>query len=127
QSGVRRHDALVKSVPRWATLNCYGALVDWNRGHGDELARLLGESRRDELLAMYHELEPRVEAAKPGAPYREVLSEVLAGCAEAAGVELPEGERDALGRSLPEWPVFDEVPAELAELRRRGWRLVILS
>jgi 2-haloacid dehalogenase len=32
-----------------------------------------------------------------------------------------------LGSSLAEWPVFAEVPASLAELRRRGWRLAILS
>jgi 2-haloacid dehalogenase len=34
---------------------------------------------------------------------------------------------DALGRSLPDWPVFPEVRAVLAELRARGWRLAILS
>jgi 2-haloacid dehalogenase len=36
-------------------------------------------------------------------------------------------ERDALARSLPEWPVFDEVPAALGQARQRGWRLAILS
>ena len=41
--------------------------------------------------------------------------------------ELPEGELGALARSLPEWPPFPEVPAALAELRDRGWKLAILS
>ena len=112
---------------RWATFDCYGTLVDWNAGISAELARLFGAERREELLARYHEVEPQVEAAKPGAPYREVLAECLAACAGAAGVELPEDERDALGRSLPGWPVFPEVPAALGELRERGWSLVILS
>jgi 2-haloalkanoic acid dehalogenase type II len=56
-----------------------------------------------------------------------VLAEALGGVAGSLGRELPADERDALGRSLPRWPVFDEVPASLTELRRRGWRLVILS
>ena len=32
-----------------------------------------------------------------------------------------------LATSLPSWPVFAEVPAELGELRERGWKLAILS
>jgi 2-haloacid dehalogenase len=41
--------------------------------------------------------------------------------------EVPAGEEDALARSLPTWQPFPEVPAALAEARRRGWRLGILS
>jgi 2-haloacid dehalogenase len=116
-----------ENASRWATFDCYGTLVDWNGGIRDQLARLFGTERSGALLERYHEVEPRVEEAKPGAPYREVMAECLAACAEAAGAELPEGERDALGRSLPSWPVFSEVPDALAELRRCGFRLVILS
>jgi 2-haloacid dehalogenase len=108
---------------RWATFDCYGTLVDWNAGIGRELERLVGPS----LLARYHELEPRIQAEQPTASYRDVLATTLARIAEEAGRELPEGERDALARSLPGWPVFAEVPPALAELRRRGWRLAILS
>ena len=112
---------------RWATFDCYGTLVDWNRGIGDQLERLLGADMREGALARYHELEPEIEAREPGAPYRQVLSEALAGVAESLGRDLPAEEHDALGRSLPDWPVFGEVPAALRELRAQGWRLVILS
>ena len=112
---------------RWATFDCYGTLVDWNGGIGDELERLFGADARERALARYHELEPEIEARKPGAPYRQVLAETLERVARSLGRELPEGERDALGASLPDWPVFGEVPAALAGLRDRGWRLVILS
>jgi 2-haloacid dehalogenase len=108
---------------RWATFDCYGTLVDWNAGIGRELQRLLGPSH----LARYHELEPEVQAAEPTAAYREVLATTLARLAEETGRELPAEERDALARSLPDWPVFEEVPAALAELRERGWRTAILS
>jgi 2-haloalkanoic acid dehalogenase type II len=52
---------------------------------------------------------------------------VLAEMAAQDGVELPEGERDALGRSLPQWPAFPDTRAGLEECRRRGWRLAALS
>jgi FMN phosphatase YigB (HAD superfamily) len=35
---------------RWATFDCYGTLVDWNLGVGDELARIFGAGARDRLL-----------------------------------------------------------------------------
>jgi 2-haloacid dehalogenase len=114
-------------VTRWATFDCYGTLVDWNRGLGDELERLFGAESREPALARYHRLEREIQARDPAAPYRRVLAEALAGVAGSLRSELPAGERDALGRSLPRWPVFEEVPASLTELRRRGWRLAILS
>ena len=113
-------------MKRWATFDCYGTLVDWDGGIGDELARLFGDERRADLLHAYHALEPVLQ--RDGAlPYREVLARTLTGVAKEAGLDLPEGERDALGRSLPGWPVFPEVPAALREARARGWRLAILS
>jgi 2-haloacid dehalogenase len=113
-------------VARWATFDCYGTLVDWNGGIGDELARLFGEDRREELLRRYHALEPVVQ--RDGSlPYREVLGRTLAAVSVEAGLDLPEHELGALSRSLPGWPVFPEVPAALADARARGWRLAILS
>jgi 2-haloacid dehalogenase len=109
-------------MERWATFDCYGTLIDWNGGIRAELARLFGEERADELLHRYHELEPQVEAEHGDLRYRDVMATVLAQLGE-----VPAGEEDALGRSLPEWHAFPEVPAALAEARRRGWRLAILS
>lgn len=114
-------------VPRWATFDCYGTLVDWNAGIKAELARLLGQPAAEHLLARYHEIEPRVQSEHPAWRYRDVMAAVLAELAADAGVDLPEAERDALGRSLPGWPVFAEVPAALAEAHERGWLLVALS
>jgi 2-haloacid dehalogenase len=113
--------------PRWATFDCYGTLVDWNAGIGTELSRLLGSSAADDLLARYHTIEPRVQAEHPERSYRDVMAAVLAELAAEGGVPLSAQEADALGRSLPSWPIFPEVPAALAEARDRGWKLVALS
>jgi 2-haloacid dehalogenase len=113
--------------PRWATFDCYGTLVDWNAGIGAELVRVLGDDDRAGLLARYHQIEPRIQREHPDWSYRDVMAAVLAELASERGVELASEERDALGRSLPGWPVFDEVPGALAEARERGWRLVALT
>ncbi len=114
-------------MERWATFDCYGTLVDWNGGIRAELEKLFGAMRADELLARYHELEPKIQAAQPGASYREVLTIALERLAAETELTLPEGEANALARSLPAWPVFEDVRPGLAEARSRGWRLGILS
>ena len=114
-------------MERWATFDCYGTLVDWNGGIRAELEKLFGVERAQELLARYHELEPEVQSANPGISYREVLTVVLERLSDETGLTLPEGETSALARSLPDWPVFDDVVPGLTEARSRGWRLGILS
>jgi len=114
-------------VERWATFDCYGTLVDWNGGIRAELEELFGVRRADELLVRYHELEPKIQAAKPGSSYREVLTITLERLASETGLAVPEGETSALARSLPSWPVFEDVRPGLTEARSRGWQLAILS
>ena len=114
-------------MKRWATFDCYGTLVDWNAGIRAGIERLIGTEHADELLQRYHELEPEIQAASPGSSYREVLTIALIRLAEESGVTLPEGEASSLARSLPDWPVFDDVRPALAEARARGWHLAILS
>jgi 2-haloacid dehalogenase len=107
---------------RWATFDCYGTLIDWNSGIRAELARMFGPDAAPSLLRRYHELEPQVEAEDPALAYRDVLRLTLARLGD-----VPDGDEDALARSLPEWPVFPEAPAALSETRDRGWKLAILS
>jgi len=108
-------------VERWATFDCYGTLIDWNGGIGRELERLFGPTRSGEQLRAYHELEPQIQREDPGRSYREVMSIAL------ARLGAPAGEQDALGRSLPTWGPFPEVPTALEESRARGWKLAALS
>ncbi len=111
---------------RWATFDCYGTLVDWNQGIQTTLIRLWPEAGADELLARYHEVEPRVQLGR-ALPYREVLRESLRLLAGHEGLDVAGDDEYALATSLPRWPVFPEVPGALGELRERGWRLGVLS
>ena len=108
------------ATDRWATFDCYGTLIDWNGGIRGELVRVFGEEPGDELLERYHELEPELEADGTRS-YREVLTEAM------RRLGAPEGEEDALARTLPGWRPFPEVPDALREARERGWKLAILS
>jgi 2-haloacid dehalogenase len=98
-------------MDRWATFDCYGTLVDWDSG----IASVVGA----DLLPRYHELERQIQVENPTLSYREVMREVLR--------RLEFADADALGRSLPGWPVFPEVPGALESARERGWKLAILS
>ena len=111
---------------RWATFDCYGTLIDWNLGIRTELERLFGVREAPRLLERYHEIEPEIES-EPFHTYHEVLTLALERLAEEESIQLPEGEANALAKSLPDWPPFPEVPAALAELRSRRWMLAILS
>jgi 2-haloacid dehalogenase len=114
-------------MDHWATFDCYGTLIDWNGGIGRELERLFGTGHAARLLHGYHEVEPQVQREEPGRSYRDVLAMTLSRLAQQEGLPLEADEHGALGRSLPTWGPFPEVPGSLEEARSRGWKLAILS
>jgi 2-haloacid dehalogenase len=107
-------------MDRWASFDCYGTLIDWDGGVRAELARVFGDGCADELLAQYHAVEPELQASGE-LSYRQVLTESMRRLA------APSGKEHGLAESLPGWRAFPEVRAALEELRRRGWKLAILS
>ncbi|MGH2554774.1 MAG: HAD family hydrolase [Actinomycetota bacterium] len=113
-------------MDRWASFDCYGTLIDWERGIGDALASLWPDGDRVKLLARYHDIEPKVQAGS-SLPYREVMARTLDGIAEGEGLELRPMDREVLAESLPAWPPFPEVGGALDDLVAGGWRLAILS
>lgn len=114
------------AATRFATFDCYGTLIDWNLGVRTQLERIFGVKQALRLLERYHEVEREIES-EPFRTYREVLTLALERLAQDEQLQLPEGEAGALAQSLADWPPFPEVPVALAELRERGWLLVILS
>jgi 2-haloacid dehalogenase len=108
---------------RWVTFDCYGTLIDWERGIADALLPLLREPiDRDELARRYIATEAKVEA-ESYRRYRDVLDVAGRRLLASFGVDA----LSPLPASLPAWRPFAEVPAALAELRRRGRRIAILS
>jgi 2-haloacid dehalogenase len=111
------------------TFDCYGTLIDWERGIADALqavCRRHGVERTEaELLALFAETEAPIQRG-PFRSYREVLDETMRQL--AVRLDVPAGPDDvrALSSSLAAWPPFDDTVAALRSLARR-YRLGILS
>jgi 2-haloalkanoic acid dehalogenase type II len=119
---MRRYDVL--------TFDCYGTLIDWERGIGDAFeaaARADGVSLdRAALLHAYHEIEPVVEAERYRS-YRDVLMLTAREIAERFGWKLAPGRERFVPDSLPSWPPFADTNPALRRLADAGYRLAILS
>lgn len=112
------------------TFDCYGTLIDWERGIADAFAAELAASgtRLDvgTLLATYLEVEPVVEG-EAFRSYRDVLTETARRIAARLGWKLPEARAGFLAESLPVWPPFADTNPALERLTMAGHRLGILS
>jgi 2-haloalkanoic acid dehalogenase type II len=111
------------------TFDCYGTLIDWERGIGDAFeaaARVDGmKLDRAAMLRAYHEIEPVVQAERYRT-YREVLTLTAQRIAERLGWPLAAARASFLADSVPAWPPFADTNAALQRLAA-GHRLAILS
>lgn len=107
-------------TPRYLTFDCYGTLVDWERGILETVrpiaARHGVRAPDPEILRRYAELEARAEAGADWRPYREVLGEVMRGLCDAWDIPAEEAEVGALADSLPAWPLFEDTREALGRL-----------
>jgi len=119
---MRRFDTL--------TFDCYGTLIDWERGISEAFAAAAGADGVAldlvDVLRAYHEVEPRVQAERYRR-YRDVLALTARGVADRLGWTLPPGRESFLAESLPSWPPFPDTNDALRRLKGAGHRLIILS
>lgn len=115
--------------PDLITFDCYGTLIDWNRGVAGALVREAARQGRkadaDAVLGVFHAAEPRVQAAGYRT-YREVLTELEGHVAGELGWDPPSSP-GYLAKSLPEWEPFPETNRALRRLVDAGYTLGILS
>lgn len=111
------------------TFDCYGTLIDWERGILNTVQPWLARSKvtasPEIVLRSYVQHEARLEN-QSWMPYREVLRGVMLGIAKDFGVLLTSGDEDTLADSLPLWPPFSDTVAALQRLSTQ-FKLVILS
>ena len=112
------------------TFDCYGTLVDWERGIGawfEDSAAADGVAiTRPEILAAYAGIEPAVEADS-FRPYRDVLAETALRVAKRFAWSLTPERARGLAESLPSWQPFPDTNPALERLVSAGYRLGILS
>lgn len=112
------------------TFDCYGTLIDWERGllavlrpWADAAGVRVSD---DDLLQAFAAAESAAERDRPRALYSDILREAHGAIARRFGVDLSSAAADALARSVGDWPAFPDTPGALRSLRARC-KLVIVS
>jgi 2-haloalkanoic acid dehalogenase type II len=112
------------------TFDCYGTLIDWERGILDALqpwrARAGVTAGDDELLQAFGDAEAAAEATPPFRLYPQILEDVLARLAARWSVQVDPGEARRFGESVGGWPPFADTPPALQYLKQH-YKLVIVS
>ena len=111
---------------RWLTFDCFGTLIDWRHGIRTT-GELLFPGRGPDFLDAYIALEAEVESEGSFKRYRAVLTETARRAAKQIGADLKPDDAPALVSTIPHWPAFGDVGPALAELRRGGWKLALLT
>src|SRR5574341_1263036 len=101
------------------TFDCYGTLIDWERGIRDAFSALAAAARLPvdtaAALKLYVEIEAAVEA-EAYRSYRSVLAETARRIAARLGWPLPASRAGFLAESLPRWPPFPDTNPALRRL-----------
>jgi 2-haloacid dehalogenase len=111
---------------RWVTFDCYGTLVDWQQGLGDMLAPIAG-NRATDVAQSFTGYQLALERQQPYRLHKHVLTGALVRAAGERGLRLSDSDAGALTRSWGSLRPFADVEAMLAELRRKGYRLGVLT
>jgi 2-haloacid dehalogenase len=121
----------VLDLTRYSILSfdCYGTLIDWERGILAALRPLLERHgvalSDDKILETFGAIETAAEAG-PYLPYREVLARSVDGFGERYGFQPTAEERASLAESVAQWPPFPDTVAGLHALGKH-YQLAILS
>jgi 2-haloacid dehalogenase len=112
------------------TFDCYGTLIDWESGMIEALKPLtsrVGRAlTRNQILETHGRIEGAQQRFTPAKNYRLVLATVYKRMAEEWGVQASWEECLAYGRSVGDWPAFEDTAAALQYLKK-FYKLVILS
>jgi 2-haloalkanoic acid dehalogenase type II len=112
------------------TFDCYGTLIDWERGLLTALAPLRTRAKTqlkdDAVLEAFSRLESRQQALTPAMPYAELLTDVHGQLAAEWGVAADPQAASRFGASVGDWPAFPDTVEALRYLKQH-FRLVILS
>jgi len=111
---------------RWVTFDCYGTLMDWHSGLGHMLGPIAGD-RAGDVVRAFDGCQLALERERPQRPHKQLLKAALLRAAGERGVRLTEADAGAVTRSWAALRPFADVEAMLAELRRRGYRLGVLT
>jgi 2-haloacid dehalogenase len=112
------------------TFDCYGTLVDWERGILSGVRPVLAAHGTDvpddaDVLEAYARYEAELEGGSY-MRYRDVVAGALRGICAEHGIEPTDAEATAFGDSVGDWPPFPDSAAALVRLSER-FRLGVIT
>lgn len=112
------------------TLNCYGTLIDWERGALDELQPWMRRSRLDvddeTFMNVLRTEKSKAQSLNPSRSFPEILAMVLQAVAAHWSAHVSDAEVASFASSVGRWPAYVDSAPTLQYLKR-FYRLVILS
>jgi len=112
------------------TFDCYGTLIDWESGMVEALkpltSRVSRPLTRNQILEAHARHESSQQLQTPTKLYRDLLAIVYKRLAEEWDVVASHEECVAYGRSVGNWPAFEDTAGALQYLKKY-YKLVILS
>jgi 2-haloacid dehalogenase len=111
------------------SFDCYGTLVDWEKGIISSLRPIFEKYEvditDDEILEIYSIIESRLE--KNYIPYKEILKKIVIKFSDYFDFDLKRGEENALLNNWANFELFEDVNETLKEIKKRGYKIAIIS
>jgi 2-haloacid dehalogenase len=111
------------------SFDCYGTLVDWEKGIISSLRPIFEKYEVDitdeEILEIYSIIESRLE--KNYIPYKEILKKIVIKFSDYFDFDLERGEENALLNNWANFELFEDVNETLKEIKKRGYKIAIIS
>ena len=111
---------------RALSFDCYGTLIDWERGILEALAPWVSRFGAPKVLAGFGAVEPDLEHAHPTWPYRQIVAEVHRQMTRELGLPPDDAAAARFAETISEWPPFPDTVPALRRLKTR-FQLFILS
>ncbi len=113
------------------SFDCYGTLIDWERGILLALKQLLSNQEldfsNDGTLELFAEFESELEKDKSDyIEYRKVLQEIVKRFGQKFNFEPTETEINCLVDSIKNWQPFPDTVAALSALKQK-YKLAVIS
>ncbi|HEX9830533.1 MAG TPA: haloacid dehalogenase type II [Thermodesulfobacteriota bacterium] len=111
------------------TFDCYGTLIDWERGMKNALEGLVKKHNLDldikSLTERYVEVELEIEQ-KGYRKYKEILTLGVRRIFEEKDIKLDSQEAEIFAGTIRKWPPFEET-SEVLKILKKEFKLAILS
>lgn len=112
------------------TFDVYGTLIDWESGMIDGLkpltSQVSGSLSRDQILQAHAHYEASTQRQTPDKIYSQLLAVVYKRLAEEWGIAVTWEDCLGYGRSVANWPAFED-SADALQYLKRYYKLVVLS